>query len=88
MEPLRHLPVRQQSGHSVSGRLPLPWRFSAPSASAIVWTISDIGNALMAVPNIIAILLLSGMIARETKHYVYEDKLEEVYDELIPWSRK
>ena len=32
-----------------------------------VWTISDIGNALMAVPNIIAILLLSGMIARETK---------------------
>lgn len=50
----------------------------------IVWTISDIGNALMAVPNIIAILLLSGMIARETKHYVYEDKLEEVYDEPIP----
>ena len=38
----------------------------------------------MAVPNIIAILLLSGMIARETKHYVYEDKLEEVYDEPIP----
>ena len=50
----------------------------------IVWTISDIGNALMAVPNIIAILLLSGMIARETKHYVYEDNLEEVYDEPIP----
>ncbi len=50
----------------------------------IVWTISDIGNALMAIPNIIAILLVSGLIARETKHYVYEDNLDEVYDEPIP----
>ena len=38
----------------------------------IVWTISDIGNALMAIPNIVVVLLLSGMIARETRHYVYD----------------
>lgn len=50
----------------------------------VVWTISDIGNALMAVPNIIMVLLLSGLIARETKYYVYEDRLSEVDETPIP----
>lgn len=50
----------------------------------LVWTISDIGNALMAIPNIIMVLLLSGLIARETKHYVYEDNLDEEFEEEIP----
>ena len=38
----------------------------------------------MAIPNIIMVLLLSGMIARETKHYVYEGHLDEAYEEDIP----
>lgn len=50
----------------------------------VVWTISDIGNALMAIPNIIAILLISGLISRETKHYVYDGNLDEPFDEPIP----
>ena len=50
----------------------------------VVWTISDIGNALMAIPNIIAILLISGLIARETKYYVYDGNLDEPFDEPIP----
>ena len=50
----------------------------------IVWTVSDIGNALMALPNIIMILLLSGMIARETRYYVYQNHLDEPADENIP----
>lgn len=50
----------------------------------IVWTVSDIGNALMAIPNIILILLLSGMIARDTKYFVYEGHLDEVVDQDIP----
>ena len=50
----------------------------------VVWTISDIGNALMAIPNIIAILLLSGLICRETKHYVYEGNIEEEDTREIP----
>ncbi len=50
----------------------------------VVWTISDIGNALMAIPNIIVILLLSGMIARETKHFVYDHHLDEEYAEPVP----
>mgnify|MGYP002224218842 CR=1 FL=1 len=49
-----------------------------------MWTISDIGNALMAIPNIIVILLLSGMIARETRHYVYDGNLDEEYGEPVP----
>ncbi len=50
----------------------------------VVWTVSDITNALMAVPNILVVLLLSGMIAKETRHYVYEDHLDEKDETPIP----
>jgi AGCS family alanine or glycine:cation symporter len=49
-----------------------------------VWNISDITNALMAVPNIICVLLLSNMIARETRHYDYRDNLDETDKAPIP----
>ena len=35
-----------------------------------VWTIADIFNGLMAFPNVIALVLLSGVVARETKDYI------------------
>ncbi len=35
----------------------------------VIWTIADIFNALMAIPNLIGLILLSGMVARETKRY-------------------
>jgi AGCS family alanine or glycine:cation symporter len=38
-----------------------------------VWTVADILNGLMALPNLIGLLLLSGMIARETKAYLARD---------------
>ena len=50
----------------------------------VAWTISDIGNALMALPNIIVVLLLSGLIARETKHYVWDGNLDEHSNDEIP----
>ena len=50
----------------------------------VAWTISDIGNALMALPNIIVVLLLSGLIARETKHYVWDGHLDEKSGDDIP----
>lgn len=34
-----------------------------------VWTIADIFNGLMALPNIIALIALSGVVAKETKDY-------------------
>lgn len=36
----------------------------------LVWTIADILNALMAIPNLVAVLLLSNVIVRETKKYI------------------
>jgi len=35
----------------------------------VIWTIADIFNALMALPNLIGLILLSGVVARETKRY-------------------
>ena len=49
-----------------------------------VWLASDIGNALMAIPNIIVVLARSVIVARETKHYVYDGNLDETYDAGIP----
>ena len=36
----------------------------------LVWLIADTLNALMAIPNLIAVLLLSNMIVKETKKYI------------------
>lgn len=38
-----------------------------------VWTFADIANGLMAIPNLIGLLLLSGLIARETRAYLSQD---------------
>ena len=35
----------------------------------LIWNISDITNALMAIPNMIGVLLLSGVVARLTRKY-------------------
>ena len=48
----------------------------------LVWTIADILNALMAIPNLIAVLLLSSVIAKETRHYL--NNLDEVDKTEIP----
>ena len=42
----------------------------------VVWNIADIMNALMAIPNLVSLLLLSGVIARETQHYLWEKNLD------------
>lgn len=49
----------------------------------VVWNIADILNGLMAVPNIIAVLLLSGVIAAETKKYSGEH-INDIDPEEIP----
>ena len=36
---------------------------------AVVWNIADIFNALMAFPNLIALLALSGVVVRESRDY-------------------
>ncbi len=48
----------------------------------LVWLLADILNALMAIPNLIAVLLLSPVIVKETKKYI--NNLDAVDDTPIP----
>ncbi len=43
-----------------------------------VWTISDIFNGCMAIPNMIAIFALSGIVAKETKNFFERRKKGEI----------
>ena len=43
-----------------------------------VWNIADIFNGLMAIPNVISLILLSGVVAKETKDYLARLKKGEV----------
>ncbi len=43
----------------------------------IVWTFADITNGLMAIPNIVALLLLNKVIVKETKDYLWSGKIDE-----------
>ncbi len=51
----------------VGAALPLP----------VVWAAADVTNALMAIPNLIALLLLSGVVVRETRTYLWAGRLDE-----------
>ena len=48
----------------------------------LVWLIADTLNALMAIPNLIAVLLLSNVIVKETKRYI--NNLDDVDDTPVP----
>ena len=52
----------------------------------VVWDIADILNALMAIPNLNAVLLLSPVIVKETKKYL--DDLDAKDDTEIPVIKK
>lgn len=43
----------------------------------VVWSFADITNALMAIPNLVSILLLSGIIVKETKEYLWDGNLDK-----------
>jgi len=53
------------------------------SSLNIVWGFSDIANALMAIPNLISLLLLSNFIKKETNRFLSKDKINEEDLELI-----
>jgi alanine or glycine:cation symporter, AGCS family len=42
-----------------------------------VWAFADIANGLMAVPNLVALLALSGVARAETRHYLWEGNLDQ-----------
>ena len=45
---------------------------------AIVWNFADCMNALMAIPNLISLLCLSGVIVHETRKYLWKNQLDAV----------
>ena len=44
----------------------------------IIWNMADCMNALIAIPNLLSLLLLSGVVAKETKKYLWSNKLDDV----------
>ncbi len=43
----------------------------------LVWAFADAANALMAIPNLVALLLLSGVVVRETDRYLWSGRIDE-----------
>lgn len=43
---------------------------------ALVWNLADCMNALMAIPNLISLLCLNGVIVHETRKYLWRDRLD------------
>ena len=54
--------------------------FGAITQLAVVWNFADLTNALMALPNIVSLIGLSGIAAAETRKYLWEDRLDEEAD--------
>ena len=50
---------------------------------AAVWNIADIFNALMAIPNLIALLALSKVIVKETKAFTEKLNVEEKNQRIL-----
>jgi len=44
---------------------------------AMIWNIADCMNALMAIPNLISLLFLSGVLVKETNKYLWSGNLDE-----------
>ena len=54
----------------------------------LVWSFSDLANGLMALPNLVGLLILSGLVARETKAYLkFDPKLRATPEEVAAFLR-
>lgn len=47
----------------------------------LVWNIADCMNALMAIPNLLSLIFLSGVLVSETRKYLWNNKLDECAEE-------
>ena len=46
----------------------------------VVWNLADCMNALMAIPNLLSLLFLSGILVHETRKYLWRDRLDRRMD--------
>lgn len=44
----------------------------------LVWDLADLFNGLMAIPNLIALIVLSPVIVSETKKYLWDDNIDGI----------
>ena len=48
---------------------------------SLVWNIADCMNAFMAIPNLLSLIFLSGVLVSETRKYLWNNKLDEYSEE-------
>jgi AGCS family alanine or glycine:cation symporter len=44
----------------------------------MVWSFADITNGLMAIPNLVSLIVLSGVIVKETRTYLWDGNIEGI----------
>ena len=54
---------------------------------ALVWDIADCMNAMMAIPNLLSVIFLSGVIVKETRKYLWEGQLDKDMEEEEPMEQ-
>lgn len=57
--------------------------FGSVMSLSLVWDLADLFNGLMAVPNLISLIALSGVIVSETKEYLWDNNLDKVSTDAI-----
>lgn len=48
---------------------------------SLVWNVADCMNALMAIPNLLSLVFLSGVLVSETRKYLWSNKLDDYSEE-------
>ena len=87
----------ERAFESLVGRMgTVPYRFvftcvvylGAVTELETVWAFASALNGLMALPNLIGLVILSGLIARETKAYLdFDPQLRASAKEVAEWER-
>ena len=54
----------------------------------LVWTMADIFNALMSIPNLVAVVVLSPVVVKETNNYLSGNRLDEYDKPKLPVVNK
>ena len=56
--------------------------------SSVVWNFADLANGLMAIPNLICMIGLSGVLISQTRYYLWQNRLDEVDETPIPSEKE
>ncbi len=56
----------------------------AAASVPAVWSFADVANGLMAMPNLVSLLALSGVAAAETRRYLWEGSIEQASEAEVP----